>query len=982
MSLPNTEFITASSLQDVYQQIVSSRDEYVALDTETNGLRWMANDRAFGIALAWDNRAVFLRNDEFGAKNIGQLIGDIYSGPKTILFHNALFDLHMIRVTYGVESLPLKMIDTLIVAHLLDSSADHRLKGWGEREFGSAASYYEGVVDEYKKRYKIKDYSLLPAVILDPYACQDTVLTRALAYRFVSSCQSQFPKWFEIEHALIPTILDMERRGIKIDLAYITKFRKKLALKKYGLEKELFSLVGKVLNPASPPQVVDYFYTRLRINIEGELQNTSDDVLKKIVSLPDQPTASRVAQIIMDWRESNKIDTTYLEPYEELNIGGRIYPHFNSTGTITSRFSSSGPNVQNLPRNNEFRCIFLPDSEFIDIDYSQLELRLWAHATQEPGMIDAFIQGHDFHAFTASQIYNKDISLIKKNSEERDKSKNFNFLVIYGGGAERGSKTAGITIEESEAFLEAYWKLYPRAKRWVRGIINQGTRDGYVHSLLGHKIPLRERPYAAPNYVVQGCLSLDSWIWTGQGLQPLRNLIDSQFMVWNGNRYVMASGCASGIKRLYDVYLRDGSKIGCSNEHQFLIFDDDANQDWVKAENLSNGQWAITSKELVGGEPMPRDLAELAGRMVGDGDPVCHTPYLMFHPTKELMDLDWYESVANKYGFPSSRIYRRLGNDKMGRQDLPVLMFRSNFREWFVKLGAFWTKSLDRRIPPSVFRWSIDARRAFLRGLISADGGWVGHHIVYTSSKENLARDTQFLLQSCGIQSYLHHYRSTAIFKAWRLRIVDRDEYVTTIGFRQSYKQSHDYSYLQPRSDRLAPPGLLKLVKNLRPIKYLTESESTMITRGSISLSKVRNLLKRADIHSLDNLLQYNYVQITKVIDTNQDTPMGDIITDSSEQRFVSNGLFVHNSAGGVLKVALYRVGPIIKNIGGEIRNTVHDQIVFDNIDHSAIPGIVEQMENFNFSVPITVDVKSSKLNWGSMEEWTAKEKYSGLRNI
>lgn len=503
MPLPTTEFVAPISLQDIYQQVLSSRDSYVALDTETNGLRWMAGDKAFGIALAWDNKAVFLRNDEFGRDNIGRLIRDIFSSPKTILFHNANFDLHIIRVTYGIESPPSKMIDTLIVAHLLDSAADHSLKNWGEREFGSAVSYYEGVVNEYKKRYKIKDYSLLPPSILDPYACQDTVLTKALAFRFVSSAQTQFPKWFEIEHSLVPIILDMERGGIKIDLEYITQFRKKLAAKKYGIEKELFSLIGKILNPASPPQVADYFYTRLRLNIEGEAKNTADDVLKQIVALPDQPMASRVAQLIMDWRESNKTDTTYLEPYIKLHVGGRIHPHFNQMGTITTRFSSSAPNVQNLPRNDEFRRIFLPDSEFIDLDYSQLEYRLFAHAVQEPAMIDAFIQGHDFHAFTASQIYQKDITLIDKKSRDRDIAKNFNFLVIYQGGAERGAKTANITIDESAQFLEAYWSLYPRAKRWVRSTINQGTRDGHVYSLLGHRIPLRDRAYAAPNYIVQ-----------------------------------------------------------------------------------------------------------------------------------------------------------------------------------------------------------------------------------------------------------------------------------------------------------------------------------------------------------------------------------------------------------------------------------------------------------------------------------------------
>ena len=277
-NLPPSRLYHPNSIEDLKTKLLGATDDYVACDTETTGLRWM-EDRAFGVAFAWDDQQTFIRNNEFGVENIGRLISDLYKSEKTIIFHNAEFDLHMIRETYGVKEFPNKIIDTLRVAHLLDTAADHTLKGWAERVYGQSATYWESLIDEYKSRYKVKNYAMLPPDILDPYAGHDAHLTKSLAYKFVPQVMVSCGRLFQLEHELIPVILDMEYQGIKLDLDYIGEQRQQLGIKKRELERRLFSTVGKVINPASPKQLADYLYGELGLEIP--FRNLGKNVTKK-----------------------------------------------------------------------------------------------------------------------------------------------------------------------------------------------------------------------------------------------------------------------------------------------------------------------------------------------------------------------------------------------------------------------------------------------------------------------------------------------------------------------------------------------------------------------------------------------------------------------------------------------------------------------------------------------------------------------------
>jgi len=503
---PSYTNYSPTDLSDLRQSVLASKDPLVAVDTETTGFHWQNGDRAFGVALAWDNNCVFLRNSEYGADKIGLLLTDIFSAKNlTYCLHNSEFDFHMMKETYQVDP-PQAILDTLRVSHLYDSSMSHALKDWGAAVYGKAASFHEGVIDEYRKAYKIRDYSHIPPEIMDSYAANDAVLTKSLAEAFTPIVQKDYPRLLELEHRLVHVIYEMERAGLRVDEEYTQRLRHELVLEKRQIEDSIYAVIGKPLEIGSSQQLARYFYERLGITptVEtsgGESGEKRASTGKEALEAIRHPVGTEVARLILKWRELEKIITTYLDPFLSKARNGRIHPRWNATGTITGRFSSSEPNFQNIPKDDRIRRCIVPDKEFIDMDFSQIELRVMAHVSEEQSMIDAFIAGEDLHALTASAIYGKS----EVDDKERAIGKRINFGVIYGIGRKRLSTQAAISEKEAQAYLDRYWKVYPNIKKYFDSIIKSAKRRGYVETLFGRKVKIdEERPYAAVNYIVQG----------------------------------------------------------------------------------------------------------------------------------------------------------------------------------------------------------------------------------------------------------------------------------------------------------------------------------------------------------------------------------------------------------------------------------------------------------------------------------------------
>ena len=545
--LSSNRYIT-QGLDTLLADILQSKDDYVAVDTETTGLRWTTH-RAFGVAIAWDDYSVFIRNETWGVENLSKFMQDLFANTsKQFVFHNAEFDLHMIRETYGAEA-PEKIIDTLRVAHLYDASANHSLKEWGTEEYGDSASFYEDRIHNYMKAYKIKDYSLVPADLMDEYAANDTVLTKGLAYKYVPLVKKEFGGLFTLEHALIPVILDMERQGIAIDLNYIDQLHSRIVKQKQKLVDSVQSLVGKPIQIGSSKQVGDYLWDRLQIKppltnmefVDGRpVYKTSRSTNEKALKSIDHPTGSKFAKLVLRWRELEKIDNTYLNSYTKIHKNGRIHPRFNACGTLTGRFSGSDPNMQNIPKDDSIRRIFVPDTEFIDMDYSQLELKLMAHASGQENMIQAFNDGADLHSYTASLLMNKPIEEVDPKGRERKMAKSLNFGVIYGIGTKGLADYAGIPERDAQRYLRDYWQRYPKIRTYFRKQKRFAEDNEYIRTMFNRKVPLRDRFYASPNYAIQGTggdimkiSMLKTWRFVKSIGGSLRNTVHDQILFDN-----------------------------------------------------------------------------------------------------------------------------------------------------------------------------------------------------------------------------------------------------------------------------------------------------------------------------------------------------------------------------------------------------------------------------------------------------------------
>ena len=173
------------------------------------------------------------------------------------------------------------------------------------------------------------------------------------------------------------------------------------------IQDSIYEIIGKPVEIASTKQLQEYFYDRLRITPPAETETGQRSVNEKSLEKIKHPVGTKVAELVLRWRNLNKLASTYLEPYKDLN--GRVHPHWNATGTRTGRFSSSSPNLQNIPKDDKIRRMFIPDNEFFDFDFSQVELRIAADISGQRNMIQAFKEDADIHAYTAALVLSKEM---------------------------------------------------------------------------------------------------------------------------------------------------------------------------------------------------------------------------------------------------------------------------------------------------------------------------------------------------------------------------------------------------------------------------------------------------------------------------------------------------------------------------------------------------------------------------------------------
>ena len=475
-----------------------SEASIISFDTETTSTNQMSADLV-GISLA-------IRPDQgyyipVGHKEGRQLpmetVIEALRGPMTDLNipkagHNLKYDF-IVLARHGLRVQPLSF-DSMIAEWLINpNSRNLGLKNLAWVRQDIRMTNIQELIGKGKKQITMAEVPIEQAA---PYAAMDAAVVLRLMPELqeeLEGCQGD--KLFqELEMPLIEVVADMEMAGISLDTEFLAQMSAELSERLGEIEQQIYQAAGEPFNLNSPQQLSAALFDRLKLEPPNRTQRTASGFYSTSADVLD---ALRGKHAVVDWvleyRELSKLKSTYLDALpQEVNLKTkRVHTSFHQTGAVTGRLASSDPNLQNIPNRSDLgrqvRNAFVasPGNLLLSVDYSQVELRIVAHMSEDQAMLAAFKAGQDIHAATAAAIYN--VPLKKVSKEQRSRAKGINFGLIYGMSAYGLTRYTDLTLAESEDFMEAYFKQFPGVKRYLDRIRKLAAEQGFVETLLGRR---------------------------------------------------------------------------------------------------------------------------------------------------------------------------------------------------------------------------------------------------------------------------------------------------------------------------------------------------------------------------------------------------------------------------------------------------------------------------------------------------------------
>lgn len=460
----------------------------ISLDTETTSTNAI-EAQLVGLSFAVEEKKAYYvpvpeQADE--AQNIVNRFKPIYENPNTLkVGQNIKYDLEVLR-NYGI-ALQGPLFDTMVAHYLLQPELRHNMDFMAEVYLNYETVHIDALIGPKGKAQK-NMRELAPSEVYN-YACEDADITlqlkNVLQPKLVEAGVDRL--FNDVEMPLIPVLAEMECNGVRIDTAALKETSQVFTERMLQLEQEIYQAAGKTFNVASPKQVGDILFGEMKIIDKPKKTKTGQYVTSEEV-LQTLRSKHPIVAHILDYRALKKLLGTYVDALPKLinPRTGHIHTSFNQAVTATGRLSSSDPNLQNIPvrgeDGKEIRKCFIPEEgcEFFSADYSQIELRVMAHLSQDANMLDAFREGYDIHAATAAKIYNKPVSEVTR--DERTKAKRANFGIIYGitvfGLADR------LNIERAEAkqLIDGYFKMFPQVQQYMEQAKETARANGYVET--------------------------------------------------------------------------------------------------------------------------------------------------------------------------------------------------------------------------------------------------------------------------------------------------------------------------------------------------------------------------------------------------------------------------------------------------------------------------------------------------------------------
>ena len=482
----------------------------VCFDTETTGLDAL-HAELVGISFSYEKGKGFYvpfpENQDETQTIIDKFIPFFENEAIEKVGQNLKYDLKILS-NYNIK-VKGNLFDTMIAHYLINPDMRHNMDILSETYLKYSPKSIEELIGKKGKNQKsMRDVTLDE---IKEYAVEDADVTLQLKEIFTLELdKTETKKLFEeIEIPLIPVLADMEREGIRVDIDFLKSLSATLDKDVKDLEKNIYETAGEKFNLASPKQLGDILFDKLKIGGAKQKKTktgqyaTGEEVLSYLAN--ENP----IVKDILDWRQLIKLQNTYVEalPNQVDKATKRIHTDYMQTVAATGRLSSNNPNLQNIPirteRGRQIRKAFVARDEnytLLSADYSQIELRIIAALSGEENMILAFKNNEDIHKSTASKVFN--VPLEEVTREQRSHAKTVNFGIIYGVSAFGLSNQTSLSRSESAALIEAYYQTYPKLKSYIQDQIESAREEGYVQTILGRRRYLKD--INSQNAIVRG----------------------------------------------------------------------------------------------------------------------------------------------------------------------------------------------------------------------------------------------------------------------------------------------------------------------------------------------------------------------------------------------------------------------------------------------------------------------------------------------
>lgn len=489
--------VDTPELRESLVKYLSIQEEY-CFDTETTSVN-PEEAELVGIAFAYvpgEAYYVPVPEDQKEAQSIVEEFRSVLENQEIRkVGQNLKYDIQVMK-NYGVE-VKGKMFDTMLAHYLIDPESRHKMDVLAENYLNYTAIPIEDLIGKGKAQKNMRD---IPIADVTEYAAEDADITLQLKHKLAEEIEEKDlgKLLHEVEEPLSIVLADVEYAGVKIDTDVLASMSKELNDLSVTAQDKIYALAGQEFNINSPKQMGEILFEKMKLVDKPKKTKTGqyatgEEILSKLA--PEHEIAER----ILEFREYQKLKSTYVDALPQLisSKDGLIHTDYRQAVAATGRLSSNNPNLQNIPirteKGREIRKAFVPrdkDYTIFAADYSQIELRIIAAFAKDEHMIEAFKNGQDIHATTASKVF--DVPMAEMTPDIRRKAKEVNFGLIYGISAFGLSQNIGISRTEAAEIIDSYFTQFPNIKRYMDDQVNFAKEHEYVETILGRRRYLRD----------------------------------------------------------------------------------------------------------------------------------------------------------------------------------------------------------------------------------------------------------------------------------------------------------------------------------------------------------------------------------------------------------------------------------------------------------------------------------------------------------